>query len=58
VKIDRVTNKLTAVGTMDPWKLRDWIENKTYHKAEILCCANEQSADRQTQVQYYLHPSL
>jgi hypothetical protein len=36
MKIDCGANKLIAVGTMDPWKLRDWIEKKTNHKAEIL----------------------
>ncbi|KAF3335469.1 Copper transport protein ATX1 [Carex littledalei] len=34
VKIDRKANRVTAVGTMNPWKLRDKIEKETKHKVE------------------------
>ncbi|XP_078148495.1 heavy metal-associated isoprenylated plant protein 3-like [Carex rostrata] len=44
VKIDRKANRVTAVGTMNPWKLRDKIEKETKHKVEVLCSAKDQKA--------------
>lgn len=50
VKIDRKANRVTAVGTMNPWKLRDKIEKETKHKVDVLCSAKDQKAVTQVQI--------
>lgn len=47
--MDRGANKVTVVGTMDPWKLRETIQKKTKKKVELLSPAKkkEGSGDKQ-----------
>ncbi|KAF3319904.1 Heavy metal-associated isoprenylated plant protein 26 [Carex littledalei] len=41
VKMDRSANKVTVVGTMDPWKLQDRIQKKTKKKVEVISPAKK-----------------
>ncbi|XP_020589146.1 heavy metal-associated isoprenylated plant protein 3-like [Phalaenopsis equestris] len=45
VTLDMASNKLTVIGTADPWKLRDHVEAKTRKKVEILSPASPPKKD-------------
>jgi hypothetical protein len=41
VKLDRGANRVTVVGTMDPWKLQDRMQKKTKKKVEVISPAKK-----------------